>query len=346
MTPPISVHSGWRTGSTYIWSKFRELPECMTFYEPFHEVLASLTEATLPVWHPGQWDSGHPELAQPYFAEYRPLMASGVHGFHPDFTARNYFVTDAARLGDQAAYLDSLQQLSRRQHKRPVFNFCRSLGRMAWLCRTVPGTHVLLVRNPCDQWLSGYQQTQKGNPYFEVMPYLLLGHAATHPVLGGVAEHWGIPRSAEEGSFADTYQQYEAVVGLRPATHSFGVFLDWYLYTFLAALPFVDIVLDMDRLARVPAYRQAASTAFADTLHVTLSWDDARLTQYPLDARPKLWQAMIGDALARLERHWLPSMLRTTPALRAEHVQFVIQTVREEVQAPRMLWEPGTRPPS
>src|SRR5262249_21846978 len=41
--PAVFLHGGWRCGSTYIWSRFRDCAGTLCFYEPFHEILARCT---------------------------------------------------------------------------------------------------------------------------------------------------------------------------------------------------------------------------------------------------------------------------------------------------------------
>jgi hypothetical protein len=36
---PIFIHAIWRTGSTYIWKKFREQGRYRSYFEPLHELL-------------------------------------------------------------------------------------------------------------------------------------------------------------------------------------------------------------------------------------------------------------------------------------------------------------------
>ncbi|MBV8337057.1 MAG: hypothetical protein JO358_16800, partial [Alphaproteobacteria bacterium] len=40
VSPPVFIHSSWRTSSTWVWLKFRQLPVTLSYYEPFHGLLA------------------------------------------------------------------------------------------------------------------------------------------------------------------------------------------------------------------------------------------------------------------------------------------------------------------
>lgn len=339
MNKPIFVHSGWRTGSTYIWSKFRLHSDCMPFYEPFNEVLVHITHDMLPSFQPSNWDSHHPRVATSYFSEYGSLISTGVQGFHPNFTIKNFFRNEQECLWDQAAYLAMLMHLSYQSHRRPVFNFCRSLGRIPWLRQTFPGIHILLLRNPIDQWLSGRAQLRKGNPYFEIMPYLIMGQDEVPPIIRNIAQYWKLPQYTSNIAFFDAYHQIRPLVTSYSTTQSFGIFLDLYLYSTLLALPFVDIVIDMDELDLSLTYRQEVSNILRETLNLSLPFDDVHITHYGPDNRPPHWQNVIINALQRMESQWLPEMYCSIPELQPEHVNYIIHKVREvPLLEPRIRW--------
>ena len=71
--PPVFIHSSWRTSSTWVWLKFRQLPETMSYYEPFHGLLAKRTRAEAQSIDYRSWDSNHPP-GDPYGLEYLPLI--------------------------------------------------------------------------------------------------------------------------------------------------------------------------------------------------------------------------------------------------------------------------------
>src|ERR1700682_3706325 len=90
----IFLHTGWRSGGTWLWSRFRALESVRAFYEPLSPLLGDLSLAAIPAVRP-TWNSGHPPLSAPYYEEYRSFMqerARGVAGH------RKRFGTD--RFGD------------------------------------------------------------------------------------------------------------------------------------------------------------------------------------------------------------------------------------------------------
>ena len=63
---PVFIHSSFRTSSTWIWSKIRQLAITTAYYEVFHEDLQSFTPAAIGALVGNSWPSRHPAVA-PYF---------------------------------------------------------------------------------------------------------------------------------------------------------------------------------------------------------------------------------------------------------------------------------------
>ncbi len=87
--PSVGLMQPWR----FVRVTDRELPDVTAFYEPFSEKLATYTPADILRDVPSAWDSRHPALAQPYAAEYLPLIGEcGVPLFWESFAVQRYFV--------------------------------------------------------------------------------------------------------------------------------------------------------------------------------------------------------------------------------------------------------------
>jgi hypothetical protein len=56
--PPVFLHASWRTGSTWFWGKFRELPETLCYYEPLHSANTTVTRSQALRWDTKSWPSG------------------------------------------------------------------------------------------------------------------------------------------------------------------------------------------------------------------------------------------------------------------------------------------------
>ena len=147
----VFVHSLFRTGSTYIWNKFRRDGAFHCYYEPFHQELAFLGSE-----YSGRWNSdpelagavGHPLLNREYMHEYRHLLKSGKPGV-PHFRKSFSFDDFCRRDGHpaQKKYIDFL--LAGCGGKIPLLQFNRSALRIAWFKKYYPSAlHVYQYRNP------------------------------------------------------------------------------------------------------------------------------------------------------------------------------------------------------
>lgn len=180
----VFLHAGWRCASTYVWSRFRRNPLTTSFYEPFGEVLAHFSPKRIEHSTAQGWNSRHPALTLPYGEEYRPLLRpclrpflKGVPGYRKEFALERYFPTEAG-IGPEVQYVSRLIKHARRRDTLAVLGFSRSLGRSAALKQALGGYHVLVRRNPQQQWLScrSYRR-ETALSYFELCYFLILALA-------------------------------------------------------------------------------------------------------------------------------------------------------------------------
>src|SRR5579859_2315319 len=136
--PVILLHSGFRSGSTWFWHRFRRTSQAYAYYEPLHETLATLSldglsKAAKPL------HLRHPALDAPYHEEYRPLLrpTGGVPFYDTSMAVGRHF--DTAANPDQRCHLENLIEHARGRGRVPVLGFCRSLGRVAWFREHCPG---------------------------------------------------------------------------------------------------------------------------------------------------------------------------------------------------------------
>jgi hypothetical protein len=124
---PIFIHAMWRTGSTYVWKKFRDQPQYRAYYEPLHESLGTarpvgrLLPAALAATRTRGRNRGlrHPDLDRPYLDEY-PLRwwAGGVRHFKTKFAQERYWLDPDDVDADLLRYISSLVSFAARKAKR------------------------------------------------------------------------------------------------------------------------------------------------------------------------------------------------------------------------------------
>jgi hypothetical protein len=280
--PAVFVHGGWRCGSTYFWNKYRAHEDVLAFYEPFNERLArcSTSEILRDTQH--SWDSRHPQLSAPYFAEYLPLVSGrGVARYEDRFAVRHYFVPAQQPL-DEAAYLASLLRLAESAGKQAVLGFSRSLGRVGAIKGVFGGHHVVLMRDPAQQWLSQRaQRLRHGSPYFELGNLMILALAPRETVAGRVA-HWLRIPHLRYGSFGHHYRLLRRRFEPLNDELSYRAFITVYMLSHAKALPHADLVVDMDRLSSLRPYADAVSHELLQTTGVDLDFSNCSL---PADRR-------------------------------------------------------------
>jgi hypothetical protein len=283
--PTIFLHGGWRCGSTYIWNKFRAHTDVLAFYEPFNERLARCSAADLVCDTQRTWDSRHPQLNAPYFCEYLPLVTrQGVARYEERFAVRRYFVPTQQPL-DEAAYLAALVGLAEKSDRQAVLGFSRSLGRVGALKRVFGGYHVVLRRDPVQQWLSARaQRIQRGNPYFEIGHLMILALAPRLSAAGRIA-HWLKIPHLRFGSFGHHYRLLRRRFASLDDELSYRAFLSVYLLSYAKALKHADLVVDMDRLNRSSPYARTLSDELLDATGMDLDFGDCSLpADRPMDA--------------------------------------------------------------
>src|SRR5258708_2389972 len=301
----IFLHSGWRTGSTYFWPKFRQQPACLAFYEPFNEMLSAMSPAEVFTARHDLSALKHSDIGLPYFHEYIPLLGPSGHPlFKLDFSYRNYFVVDE-ELPDQRAYVESLLQHGARMHQLPVLGFVRSLGRVGWFKRRFEGaTNIVVVRSPVGQWMSARQMArQHEHEFFDPMQALILAHARGSDALAEQARAFGLPRLEDHPLPAAMNLARDLALKAAPADRV-RMFAAGDMLPYLAAAPHADLVVDIDRLSSEPAYQVETADTVRRLTGVALDFSDA---QMPRHVRPDVdLRAALAEIRAQIPTFPMP----------------------------------------
>jgi len=280
---PVFLHSGYRSGSTWFWDRFRQSAGAYGYCEPLNVKLATLTPDGIAADRPSAWPSGHPETIRPYTEEYAPLLAptGGVLLYQPRFGVETYYNTDADP--DLARYLGMLARHARRQGRLPVLGFCCTLGRVEWFARHMDGWNIVTWRNPRDQWVSTHRQwTEHGNFSFEVHALLAAYIGRLTPSLASFFADLG-PLPAPD-QIAPTMQLFADPAGV---ARRFRVFLRTVTLDMLLAVQHADLVVDLDALSEPGPYRITTTLELrAMSALDDLSFEDCRLPRhaFPDDA--------------------------------------------------------------
>ncbi|HEX5462685.1 MAG TPA: hypothetical protein VFX20_22165 [Steroidobacteraceae bacterium] len=274
----VFLHAGWRCASTYVWSRFRRNPSTTSFYEPFGESLARSSPKRIQRQTARGWNSRHPTLVLPYAQEYCPLhrpFIKGVPGYRREFALAGYFPTEAG-IAPETRYIARLMKHAWRLRTHPVLGFSRSLARAPGLKLALGGYHVVIRRDPLQQWLScrSYRGVVSLS-YFELCHFLILALAPRDSPASRFAAFLGLP-SLPRGLLRQFPFMYSA---MHPWSDelSYRAFTAVSLLSHAAAEPVADLVLDVDRLSRLPAYRKKVSAKILTATGLEIDFSDCRV---------------------------------------------------------------------
>lgn len=291
----VFLHAGWRSASTYVWSRFRRNPATTSFYEPFGEALARCSPKRIQRVTAQGWNSRHPPHLLPYSQEYRPLLRpilKGVPGYRREFALARYFPTGDG-VAPEVRYLSRLIRHAQRQGTHAVLGFSRSLARAAALKSALGGYHVLLRRNPVQQWQSCRSyRAEAPLSYFESCHLLILALAPAGSPAHRFAATLALPPLPR-----GLPQQLRALhCGVVPVSEelSFRAFTAVRLLSYAAAEPVADLVLDVDRLGRSQQYREAMHARIVTDVGLSIDFDDCSV--------PSHETADVGIDFAAVER--------------------------------------------
>lgn len=163
---PIFLHSMWRTGSSYLLSRFAAEERYLAFYEPFNGEIGShrLRRKARQDYATRREQLRHPDAGDGYFAIYdeqdpasgRPLWRLARPSL-PVFDVYNGLSAEGA------AMIEACIRLARQQGRTPVLGFCHSGMQIGQMRTRFGGQHIYLSRAPREQFLSYDPQ---GNDFF------------------------------------------------------------------------------------------------------------------------------------------------------------------------------------
>lgn len=274
----IFLHSaGWRTGSTYLWNKFRELPNITAFYEPFNESLSSLKENDLDKV---MLLPGHPQnIKKSYFEEYRKFIkrGGGVELFRTEFSHNNFFENDNSLNKNIENYLNNLMS-GTDDDDRIIFAFNRSVGRLPWFKRVFPSVHIFQYRNPKDQWISMQKTnmipTRQGLNY-ESSIYLLNGFSKIFdPIL--------------DSNFKTTEEM--------------NYFFFMYFHHIFKKIGFkyADLIIDMNDCSSSAEKKTELKSQINEFTGLEIDFSDLAIKQYPHSMQEEFCYSRIDNVILEL----------------------------------------------
>jgi hypothetical protein len=297
---PVFIYSGYRTSSTWLWSKFRKDEKACAYYEPFNEILAGLKPDAILSARPDSWRSHHPGDAA-YMAEYGPLLGNdpGVPLFpHGDPNGQRYVGAkgvDGPLDPDVFAYVSNLITSAQARGRVPLLACTRMLGRAAGLSSAFGGCHILLIRNLFQQWCSYSGQLRFGNDYFFQKLHDSFNIGPRNKYISFLS---GFFSESEIADFS---------LWMNPINHDriFCYFTAFHAYFLMNARRKADIIIDANRLVRLGiSYQEEIASLVAARTGLRIDLADVRESvDYPVqplksaDDCRMLLQAMLDGLL-------------------------------------------------
>lgn len=271
---PIFLHGLWRSGSTYVWSRFRALEDTYCYYEPLHQGLGRLRAGRIARDHADLMEANaHPRMCDPYFEEFRPLLKRrGVRGFRRRFAVRRYLLETDAADPALAQYIGSLTEHAQAAGRVAVLGFNRSCLRAGWLKQHFPSCNIYIDRDPLEVWDSYRRQVQQGNYFFFAVWLLTVERNAAHPLLKPLAERLPL-RRWPAGRLVKHKRYYRKAVDAMSDEQTY--FMVHYLWAACAlhCLTHCDGLVDMNGCARA-GYPEEITNRIRAQCGLPVSFDD------------------------------------------------------------------------
>ena len=252
---PVFIHSMFRTGSTWLFDRFRRSPEGYWCYqEPYHELLIELKDqpdAVLDIHEQIANELRHIVLQRPYFYEIHAIREHVADSFSKCISFDSFFDVQGC-----PALVDYTSRLIAHAPSRPVLQCCRSFGRIGHLQAQFGGTHVHLWRNPRDQWWS-YQV----NDYFDVTGLAILNADHPPPLILHLREAIGFT-PLRRGTFGEEYEQLLQVP--LNSEQRYLLFYTLWFYSLLQNREHGCCDLNIDQISCSRAYRRQAEMRLAE----------------------------------------------------------------------------------
>lgn len=310
---PIFIHSLFRSGSTYVFEVFRRSDAGYWVYqEPLHETTfaaANNPEDLLTGFgEPETKLNRHPRLSSGYFQELYDAWPAWKENITEQMVYRNYFESKETKLG--VGFWESLIGSAK---GRPVFQECRTSGRIKAIKKALGGSHIYLWRNPWDQWWS-----YKINNYFNTANQLII-HADNAPApLKLMLRALNLPFCAQQ-DLGEAFAFYRH----RPLTseQSYLVFYMLWCLALLEGANNADLLVNIDRLSESQVYQSEVLNKLSELDIQDINFSDCCVPQgfYSKDHQTFFAAAESRVHLWLIEGGWKQSDLEVILSLRQQY---------------------------
>lgn len=293
---PIFLHSLFRTGSTYLWEKFRQHKNFNCLYEPLHHILQDVTLDNIHLLLTSDYQAvHHPNLQHYYLHEYLPLLKEGERGiplFKKEFGNDQFCCNE-----ENPALKDYIDQLlTFVPGLVPVLKFNRTAFRIRWFKQVYPDAwHVYVLRNPRDQWQS-YTELHKRTGYqdFFIMDLLKVCVNLDKTPFRPLAQYLPFV-SYHDTNYEKEFDFCKIVLKTYSTEERYLIFYYIWLYALIEQVLYADLVIDINRLSTETPYKQQISSWLKEQELHDITFADCHIEEYTQHILPK-------EKLAELEK--------------------------------------------
>ena len=256
---PIFLHSLWRSGSTYLFNKFRtSATPYYAFQESIHEIAIFAQKNRNILVEVGALDPllNHPTLDQGYFHELYEMYDFWKGNIEKSVIYDQYF--DKIGSPELKSYLHSIINNA---PQRPVFQECRTCGRIGAMKSLFGGFHVFVFRNPHDQWWSIIK-----DHYFTDVIMMALTAEDAPLCVKQLRDEIGLKRYRST-NIEDEIDHYDKIQ--YPDHVQYELFITLWILAFIEGRVNADILLSIDRASDDAEYRRDLSTQFESIAQIT-----------------------------------------------------------------------------
>ncbi len=316
---PIFIHALFRTGSTYVWNKFRQLPGYVCYYEPFHQLLGGVTvDNVQDVLTRNFKAAGHPELDRHYLYEYETLLRPGIPGvpfFRKELSFDWFCQAGSEADSEQKKYIDFLIQAS--GPRVPLFQFNRTALRSAWFKAAYPRSlNIYLHRDPRDQWQSyAALRERTGYDAFFLMDIIAMSKNREHDLIRPLWDALPLLKF-DSSDYADEESFYRVLSQAYEEKEKYFIFYYLWLLALLENATHADMLWDINALSADHAYRAGVQRWLGGKKAGSLDFSDCHITRYSAFPLPPEAMAAIEDQVQGLIAGNQPHVLSREAARR------------------------------
>ncbi len=338
--PPVFVHSMFRSGSTYVFDKFRRTGHFTCFQEPCNEALIDLDSRPESFLKQPDFDSRslrHPSLDAPYFYEFYIIRDRLKGQFKKRFSFDEYFA-GSQLTREQYDYFGTLIESA---SNTPLLQFCRSAGRVGALKNAFGGCHIHLWREPRGQWWS-----YKISSYFDATTQATYGATHVPEVLAkiGSQTHFHAFHGRSVNREISFYRDHPLC-----ARECYRLFFGLWLYSFIEYERSAAVTVCINKLHQSDYRMMIADALTAQGVNMP-NFDDAKLMHSTFSEAETGFYESVEEEVARTFRECdydpqeineAMSQARAGVSLMPERA---IDSLKDELQKLRLLVidPPGT----